>query len=155
MIDEAGSLALLVALIGAGSAIFGSILGAVISYFTTRYQFRATVLSGNRQQWINTLRDSLADFLSTASLIKADVEDSMANVDDFKKRMERLYLMVSRIKLLINPKEDDHLELVDRIDSLRVAVTKRDTDVSGDVGDITEIGQKVLKREWERVKKGE
>ena len=57
------------ALIGAGSGILGLAMGTLVSYWIAKRQFNATVLSGNRQQWINTLRDCLAEFQSNISML--------------------------------------------------------------------------------------
>lgn len=151
--------------ISAGSALFGVLIGSVCSYFISRQQIKATVLSGNRQQWINTLRDCIADFQTKAkiAIVEADLANheqtsAAANSGNHDEAMKTMHLLVNKIALLINPREQDHSELISRLNDLLVHC------IEGDPGDrekerilqtsITTIGQEILKREWERVKKG-
>ena len=53
-----------IALIAAAAALLGAALGFFGSYRVARIQFRGSVLSANRQAWINALRDTLAEFHS-------------------------------------------------------------------------------------------
>ena len=41
------------------TTIAGATIGAAISYLVGRQQFKANVVSANRQIWINTLRDTV------------------------------------------------------------------------------------------------
>lgn len=156
---------ILVAAISAGSALFGVLMGSVSSYFISRQQIKATVLSGNRQQWINTLRDCIADFQTKAkiAIVEADLANhdqtsAAANMGNHDEAMKTMRLLANKIALLINPKEQDHSELLSSLNELETHC------IEGDSGDrekermlqasITTIGQRILKREWERVKKG-
>lgn len=155
---------ILVAEISAGSALLGVLIGSVCSYFVSRQQLKATVLSGNRQQWINTLRDCIADFQTKAKI--AVVEADLANHDQTSRAanpvnhdeaMKTMCFLANKIALLINPGETDHANLISQMKELESHC------IDGDPGDrekvsmlqeaITTIGQKILKREWERVKK--
>jgi len=156
---------LLVAAISAFSALFGVGIGSFCSYYISRQQIKATVLSGNRQQWINTLRDCIADFQTKAriAIVEADLanhkQTSMAaNLMNHDKAMKTICFLSNKIALLVNTDETDHANLISRIKDLESHC------IDGDPGDrekesmlqeaITTIGQKILKREWERVKKG-
>ena len=158
-------IAVLVAAISAGAALFGVGIGSVCSYFISRQQIKATVLSGNRQQWINTLRDYIADFQTKAKIavVETDLANHehtsvAANVDNYDEAMKTMRLLANKIALLINPEEIDHSELISSIKRLESHC------INGDPSDrekeeilqtsITTIGQRILKREWERVKKG-
>ena len=156
---------ILVAAISAGSALFGVGIGSVCSYFISRQQIKATVLSGNRQQWINTLRDCIADFQTKAriavveaDLAKHDQTSMAANPTNHDEAMKTMRLLANKTALLINPGETDHANLILGMKELESHC------INGDPGDrkkesmlqdaITTIGQRILKREWERVKKG-
>ncbi len=158
-------IAMLVVGISAGSALFGVVIGSVCSYFISRQQIRATVLSGNRQQWINTLRDCIADFQTNAkiAIVEADLANhpqtsAAANAVNHDEAMRTMRLLANKIALLINPGEKDHSELISNMRDLESHC------ISGDPGDrekerllqgsITTLGQRILKREWVRVKKG-
>jgi len=156
---------ILVVAISAGSALFGVSIGSLCSYFISRQQIKATVLSGNRQQWINTLRDCIADFQTKAkiAIVEADLASHVqtstaANAGNHDDAMKTMRLLANIIALLINPKEADNAELLSRLNELETHC------IDGNPGNrekekllqssITTIGQRILKREWERVKKG-
>ena len=96
------------ALIGAGSGILGVTMGTLASYWIAKRQFNATVLSGNRQQWINTLRDCLAELQSNISMLH------LPGVDHYQ-HLNTISLMRFKIALLINPWERDQSDLMDII----------------------------------------
>ena len=48
-------------LIVATTALTASVLGPFVTLTVARRQFRATVVSSNRQKWIDTFRDRLAE----------------------------------------------------------------------------------------------
>jgi hypothetical protein len=127
---------------------------------TTKREIAATVVSANRQKWIDELRNSIAAFqsLSGELLYRRTLGESGKWYDD--PRFERVTELRFKIALLINPREEDHqnlLALVDRrLNLLSVApaqeVSKEGQEISAE---LTSVAQKVLKREWERVKKEE
>jgi len=92
---------MLAAAVSAGAAIIGVVIGSVGSYFISRQQIKATVLSGNRQQWINTLRDCIADFQANAriSIVEAKLANQLetsdcANPVNHDDAMKNLCLLV-------------------------------------------------------------
>ena len=138
------------ALIGAGSGILGLAMGTLVSYWIAKRQFNATVLSGNRQQWINTLRDCLAEFQSNISMLHIPE----AAVD---QHLNKISFMRFKIALLINPQERYHSDLMDVVTNL-VGQTRDpgETATRAKLQEaLTSIAQKVLKGEWERVKRGD
>ncbi len=143
-------------LITAISAIGGVFIGALFSYLTMRLQLRRTIVSTSRQAWINTLRDSIAE-LQTKSIII--VEESHS--DDHKDMIDAikaLYLLLNKIQLLLNPTEEDHIELIALLKLLyhisAISTSTSDKEFEGLQAKITEKSQAVLKKEWIRVKKG-
>ena len=54
----------LLSLISACTALVASIAGPFVTLFVAKQNFNATVLSTNRQKWIESLRDMLAEFIS-------------------------------------------------------------------------------------------
>lgn len=146
--------------ISAFTALVAVIVSPVVSLYVVRKQFGADVLSRNRQGWINTVRDHVAQILVQIELIHMSNELGDAGPDDTLERHERVKLLANRLKLLINPKEEDHSSLVKQIDEAIIVVGTGDSmgSVEGVMRreeEITAHTQKVLKREWERVKRGE
>ncbi|MDO8445146.1 MAG: hypothetical protein Q7T53_03420 [Deltaproteobacteria bacterium] len=156
---------LLTAVISSLAAIIGVVIGSVVSYFIARQQFRATVLSANRQQWINTLRDCIADFqtkakiaIVEANLAEHDQTSVAANVKNHYEALETMRFIANKVALLLNPNEADHSELISllkKLEDLCINGGPSDWKNEGKLQDsITSTGQRILKREWERVKRG-
>jgi len=69
---------LTISLVSACTALVASIVGPLVTLAVARRQFNATVLSANRQKWIETLRDLLAEAISlivAALVIKSRYKD--------------------------------------------------------------------------------
>jgi len=113
-------------------------------------QAKQQVISPMRQQWINTLRDTVAEILSQASLLHLR-EESPSSVE----RMQ-LAAREAKLELLINPKEEDHRAL---LRSVRYVVNSIGVEKSAEFHaghcKAVETAQKVLKEEWEVTKRGE
>lgn len=156
--DEA-TVSLVVAAISAGAALFGATVGAVISYFMSRLQFRATVLSANRQAWINDLRSSIAELLSVVTSLGTAFKANIGSQQDHARWLERATYLRAKLHLMINPNEEDHKKLVSRVDELLKIVLGGGPDYdetrAADLKiAIMKIAQPLLKREWVRVKRG-
>ena len=156
---------LLTAVISSLAAIIGVVIGSIVSFFIARQQFRATVLSANRQQWINTLRDCIADFQTKAKIavVEADLAEHdetsfAANEKNHDEAMKTMRFLANKVALLLNPNEADHSELISllkRLEDHCINGDPSDRKTEGELQDsITSTGQRILKREWERVKRG-
>ena len=158
---------LLISLVSACTALVASIAGPFVTLYVARSQFNARVLSANRQKWIETLRDMLAELISlivAVVVVKRGWQgkwnlgmDAVAANPALMQKLERLVVVQWTIRLLINPEERDHQELYGMIDSAMKRLQAEDTsdaDVNADVEHITRLSQAILKREWVRVKQG-
>jgi hypothetical protein len=115
-----------------------------------------------RQAWINSLRDSVAEFLSlvcTPDLAFAYRErDAEIPVELYSKMM----LLESKIELLLNPREESHSRLITAIHDLvnlihqkqREIGQKEFYDIKADFElSITKITQDIIRHEWTRTKR--
>jgi len=160
--------ATILGLVSACTALTASIVGPIVTLKVARRQFNATVLSGNRQKWIEALRDTLAELISllaTALVIKSKWKDKWeggrgplnaepALLDKF----ERIVLTQAKIQLLINPVDPDHQQLDRAVDVAARRLQSEealDSETEQDIRSIVALGQSILKREWQRVKKGD
>lgn len=158
---------LLISVISACTALVASIVGPVVTLSVARRQFNATVLSANRQKWIEALRDMLAELISllVSALIvrsawkskwdkgRGPFREDAALLD----KLERIVLAQSKIRLLLNPTELDHQQLHRAIDAAFKRLQSEDSldsDTEVDIENITTLAQSILKREWQRVKLG-
>src|SRR5579859_3155438 len=114
-------------LIAALTALMASVLGPLVTLSVARHQFRANVLSTNRQKWIDTFRDRLAELLSVmnaAQIIKrasanewrggaGPVRDNPA----LAEKIEKTFMAVAQIQLLTKNAEPVHQSLNEAITS--------------------------------------
>jgi len=109
----------LVSLVSAVTALVASITGPVVTLHIGRAQIRATVLSTNRQKWIDGFRDAIASFCSQVAVAvqvrdqivrdgRLDLSDKQAILDEF----EKLVFTFTKIRLMINPAEDHRTQLL-------------------------------------------
>lgn len=120
-------------------------------------QFRSNVLAKNRQDWINTLRDELANF--TSLILHADetlafyVTPQTRSAESHSTSViTEIYRRFHKIRLLSNANEPDHQHLINLLNSSIDALRKPGTHPSELVDAIIAASQQILKREWERVK---
>jgi triphosphoribosyl-dephospho-CoA synthetase len=159
--------AIILSFVSACTALVASVAGPFVTLFVAKQQFSANVLSANRQKWIETLRDTLAEFISflvAALVIKVNWKEDwqqgrsvLAASPALLAEFERMVLSQCKIRLLINPTERDHVQLYERIDTaIRRIRTEESTDeeTERDIEEITLLAQVILKREWQRVKRG-
>ena len=113
-------------------------------------QVKQQVISPMRQQWINALRDAVAEILSQATQFHLR--------DELPVSTERMQLAAreAKLELLINPKEEGHRVL---LQSVRFVVNSIGCDKRHEFYEghrrAVEIAQQVLKEEWEVTKRGE
>ena len=130
--------------------------------WSARKQANVSVLSNNRQAWINTLRDQIAEFISIGAQFHSG-DWSARGREAFDDKFERLVFIESKIKLLLNPNEEDHTRLVSLLERARNTLGNHGADSEGRrfpewaelYQEFVPLAQEILKREWERVKKQE
>ena len=158
---------LVISLVSACTALVASIVAPFVTLSVARRRFAATVLSANRQKWIEALRDLLAELIShyvAVNVVKRQWKgrwnrglDAVAEDPKLLEKLERIVLVQWKIRLLINPAEADHQQLYATIDTAlqRLQLEEStDAETTADIERITALSQAILKREWERVKQG-
>ena len=152
----------LIAIISAATALSAVLLSPLVSLWAAQRQSRVAVLSVNRQAWINALRDLISEYISIVGLVHSG-DWSSKTENEFDKKMERLSFLQSKIRLMLNPSEDDHNQLCTLLKDLLNGIggratrgEKRDPERARTiVDDVVPLAQSILKREWERVKRVE
>jgi len=104
-----------------------------------------SIISNNRQTWINTLRDEVSSLMSFIAMSTVSTDETI---------MENLWLHFYKIQLLLNPKEDDHNNLLTAMRGVLNKMIKKES-FEEELGDILNTSKHILKIEWERVKKFE
>jgi len=159
--------ALLISLVSACTALVASIVGPVVTLVVSKRQFSASVLSANRQKWIESLRDLLAEGISlliAALIVRERWKDkwnkgrgAVAADPALLEKVQRLALAQAKVRLMINPQEDDHLHLHQAIMVSIKRLQSEDaleSETEDDIEVISKLAQSILKREWQRVKAG-
>lgn len=157
----------LISLVSACTALVASIAGPLITLNVAKRQINATVLSANRQKWINAMRDTLAELISLLISVqvfksgwKGDWNEGIGAVaaePALLAKVERIMFLRWRILLLTNPLEAEHRELSETIESAlqHIRSSHYEEEVTrAHVEKLTRLAQAILKREWERVKRG-
>lgn len=157
-----------ITLVSACTAMIASIAGPFVNTRIAKFQFKADVLSVNRQKWIETMRDLVASLNSqflTVAAIRQTVEEPtgivIARDPELFRRVENLLRTVSKIELMLNPLEQGHQQLNalmrEGVDQLRSPPPERGIEDRIEVlsHDITQAAQAIIRREWVRVKRGE
>ena len=136
-----------------------------------RAQSRSENLAKNRQDWINNLRVEVANFLSVTHEIynlSGDIKDPKIRgvtdievmnswekhnikADKFYSFLAKARFHESNIKLLLNPKEEDSMELAESMDELIKSAFSNANIYRGSMR-VIDVSRKILKFEWERVK---
>jgi hypothetical protein len=129
---------------------FGATLAAA------NMNYRAQVLSTNRQAWINSLRDDLATFIGKAENI--GIHGDNYSEETSIKVCSELSVLTSRIKLRLNLNESLAKEVEEAVRQVYLASVTRPREgkdlIINKLKLETAAGQ-LFKAEWERVKRGE
>jgi len=155
----------ILSLIVAALAVF---VGPIISWSIAKRQIRAAsllakdqirssleasnkqIIAPMRQAWINNLRDVLSELTSSAlHYYVSGFEDRT------EKEYQRVKLLESKVRLMLNAKEDDHQRLEALIRKMIAAIhyEKGKEDVFPDLHtEVVALSRTILKREWDRVK---
>jgi hypothetical protein len=158
--------ALTIAFVTATTALFSAVLGPVMTFIVSARQIRASVISSNRERWLEALRDSVAEYvglLLTAAMIKQGTEDdtnkAVAGDRDLRQIVERIVVVKNKIMLLTNPTESRAVELCDIVERTYQALASQAPQaiatMRSEADAITRAGREVLRAEWSRVKRGE
>ena len=141
-------------------AILAVIVGPFISLYISKKQTESTLrmakqnlLGPMRQAWINDLRELIIEITTNclhywASGTYEDLEN-----DEYK----RISHIQQKIELMINPSEEDHVNLLKEINAMVLTAgssSLEDDDLFHKAHKtVVETTQKVLKKEWDVVKK--
>jgi hypothetical protein len=134
-------------------ALAAVIVGPVVSLRIARAEIRATVLSANRQAWINILRDELSGYVAAVSEAALYLADSHPNDYEVGRLlMKEVTKHRLRVLLLLNPAEEEHELLLGHVTSLMDAATVTGCDIDALVDPLVRQSRVVLKSEWNRAK---
>lgn len=106
-----------------------------------------------RQKWIDALREDAATLITHTLVINA-----AHHGDDVDESFIQVYQTTARIRLRLNPKEENTIGVITAMNEMRDANHAENVEfqvINQKIGVFTDAVQNVLKSEWRRVKFGE
>lgn len=156
----------LVGLVSAATVLVASIAAPLVTLRMGRLQIRASVLSANRQKWIDSFREAVATFLSQVAAIvhlrEKIVSGGSIHVSaepEVLKRFEALVFTLARIRLLVDPLDEQQRQMLavmqQQLKKLQSAATDADivADNESTGFQVVELAVGILRKEWARVKR--
>lgn len=154
-------------LISGLTALVASIVGPFVTLSVSRRQFRANVLSTNRQKWIDTFRDRLSELLSHINAAQAtkraathEWRGGLGPViadHNFPDKLEKAYRAIAQVQLLTKAEEPAHQALNEAIGAALTylqADELYEAELSASLMETTKLGRSIIREEWGRVKRG-
>lgn len=115
--------------------------------------FRKNVLSVNRQAWINDLRSLMSELISMIN-VNSVSPDKIKNED-----YEKIIFLITKAEFMLNPiKDSDYIGSIVKLKDLLFDISLNKIEYSQLLSELEIVKDKTketLKKEWERVKKGE
>lgn len=139
-----------------GTVVIPIIIG-FITYLIAKNQIRNAGVTQFRQQWIENLRKSISDFIGKVEYLSMEIKQNNRNDQTIVDMYQDLVRLRYKIDLMLNPKEDDHKLIIEKIIKLRNGLYKPEistTDIQNEITSLTSTTKDVLKREWKVVKDG-
>jgi hypothetical protein len=149
------------------TAIFIAVLSSVVTWRISRAQMKtsreniitqvnASNISNKRQDWIDNLRKNIAEIIKNHMLLSSIVkvgEDTkyMYQHEEFQK----IVGLIPLVELSLNPNEVDSKKLMEMLKEYTSNFNFKDPDTNDKIEKIIEATQKILKEEWNRVKRNE
>ena len=95
------------------SALLGVLLGASVSMYVARLQFRANVISKFRQEWSQQLRDNIAEYESFATRFHIMLFNPVEAEERKEQRdlLQRLVFYANRVALMLDLNDSLHNRL--------------------------------------------
>lgn len=145
-------------IITAVTALVAVTIGPLVTLYVAKMQSNVSVLAKSRQEWINALRDEVSQIIVVIRSLEMimGLPTESRDPDKLLKNAELGKLKESKIRLLINPNETDHTDLINILHKALLEAMKdtKENKMSLDIieDDIIKKAQEILKREWVRVK---
>ncbi len=153
------------AIISAATALIAVVVAPISAYLIAKRQITATVVSTNRQAWINQLRDHLSQLHSLLFRLPMALKSPGGILtgqqvsglfDRYNAALDEAALLRAKIVLMLNPKEPPHIDLAQLLDkALSAASAAALTESQPRLDELLGyMSQNILKAEWVRVKAG-
>ncbi len=140
-------------------AMLISLVAVIIGPIITLKVAKRQIVSPIRQKWIDELREVVSEYLSECQQLIILGKDGMLNSEQTDESLfTRLLYLEQKLRLMLNPKEDNHNRLLEIIRTLTEDIHHGHSNLlefGATVREATEATQAILKQEWIRVKHGD
>lgn len=154
-----------VAFVTSCAALVSAAGGPIVSIMVSSRQIHASLVSGNRERWLEALRDAIAEYcglvLGVAAIREARAQDALSVLRESPELIqlaERLGQAKNRIALMINPGEREQGELagaIERVHRHLIGDFDSAREIASMADEVMRTGRAVLRSEWARVKRGD
>jgi hypothetical protein len=125
----------------------------------TSTQYKATIASRNRQEWMNSLRDTLAEYLSSVSLI-VPLNPYLPTQELEKRRnyIDGMALAKAKIELLTNNEKPEHKVLLDEVEGMLNVIINNENkftyieEIKKARSNVIQAAGVIFKMQWEKIK---
>lgn len=137
-------------------ALTAVIVGPIASFRLASRQ----LISPIRQKWIDELRDLMSTLLSKCRtvLIMNEAHGLLDKDKPSEAILSEILFLEQKLQLMLNPNEADHQDLARLVHAIIDDVqhgARNVVDFGQRLNDASTCCKSILKREWERVKRGE
>lgn len=123
-------------------------------------QFKTTLNTKNRQEWINEVRHSTSDFLANAALFNVVLYSNEKEEERFKTLMphfEKMFYYKNKIAMLLNANKPEQKDLLDSVESIVIICSnpKKDIDATAfrlKEAEIIKFSRVLFEKHWEKIK---
>jgi hypothetical protein len=83
----------------------------------TQKQIHASTVTANRKEWINTVRDTVAEYVSVSNefYLTLSANNTQSNRNVITSTFPKVSLLQNKIKLLLNPEEEKSLIIISKL----------------------------------------
>ena len=155
---------LTITFVTACSALVSAAAGPLVSIVVASKQIRASLISNNRERWVEALRDSVAEYVALAlsatmlrEALRRDAFQTLRDDPQLAQLVERLALARNRILLMLNlakPVQHELSVAIEGADRLLFESEVTLEKMKKQVDAVMHAGRIVLQVEWARVKRG-
>lgn len=110
------------------TALFAVVLSPLVTLAVARRQLRGSVVSANRQGWINELHKTVSEYGGVMNRANQMRAEGNATVERMFELMHRSLELESHVMLMLNPGEAPHKKIAEVTTKARIAVFRTQAD---------------------------
>lgn len=121
-------------------------------------QFKTTIATKNRQDWIDELRDTISEYIMSTSLLSPIMNATEPfKIEQRTRLIERMSFSKAKIQLLTNIEKPDQKALVNEVESLLALIPNESKEINvqdfqNQRSKVIEAATKILNLHWRKIK---